>query len=50
MRVNHLEDGAELTHHRHATDPEILTHGNLEEEQRNAADDHGEEVRDQERS
>ena len=45
-----LEDGGELAHHGHAALADVLPHRHLEEEQRDAAHDHREEVRDQERS
>ena len=43
-----LEDRGELAHHRHAALADVLTHGDLEEEQGDPADQHREEVRNQE--
>ena len=45
-RVSHtLEYRGQLSHHRHPALPDVLAHGDLEEKQGDAADDHGEEVR-----
>ena len=45
-----LEDGRQLPHHRHSSLANILSNRDLEEEERDAADKHGEEVRDEESS
>ena len=45
-----LEDGCKLSDHWHAALADVLTHGDLEEEQGDPADQHREEVRNQERS
>ena len=40
----YLEDGAELSDDVHASDPEVLPEGDLEEEERDAAREQGQEV------
>ena len=48
MPPPYLEDGAELPDHGHAAHPEVLADGHLEKEEGDAADQHGEEVGDEE--
>ena len=47
---NTLEDGRQLTNNGHPALANVLAQGDFEEEERDAADEHGEEVGDQERS
>ena len=42
-----LEDGTELADDAHPADPEVLTDGDLQKEERDPAGQHGHEVRDQ---
>ena len=48
--ANTFEDGSQLANHGHSTLANILANRDLEEEEGNAADKHGEEVGDQEGS
>ena len=43
-----LEHGAELRHQRHPPRPQVLAHRDLLEEDRDPAEDHGDEVHNQE--